>query len=74
MTDDMKQRREIVTQLQHLAAHIASLLGADETFRLMLASSLTVAQAEYKPDQIADMLLQLSENIRAGGLDQQFIQ
>jgi hypothetical protein len=72
MTEE--QRRETVTRLQGLGAHIAELLGADETFRLMLASSLTIAQAAYKPDEIADMLLQLSENIRAGGLDQPFIQ
>lgn len=69
-----EQRRETVTRLQVLGAQLAELLGADETFRLMLVSSLTIAQALFKPEQIADMLLELSENIRAGGLDQRFIQ
>ena len=44
-------------------------LGIDESWRLLLAGAVTVAQAEYPPNEIAEMLRQLADGIDAGGLE-----
>jgi len=47
---------------------LAKKLGTDDSWRLLLAASITVAQAVYQPNEIAGMLRQLADNIDAGGL------
>ncbi len=53
---------------------LAKELGIDESWRLLLTGAITVAQAEYPPNQIAEMLRQLADKIDEGGLDQRFMQ
>jgi len=48
---------------------LADKLGVDESWRLLLAASIQVAQAEFTPDEIAEMLRQLADSISAGGLE-----
>jgi hypothetical protein len=43
-------------------------LGIDESWRLLLAGAVAVAQAVYPPDEIAEMLRQLADGIDGGGL------
>ena len=48
---------------------LAQKLGTDESWRLLLAATLQVAQAEYPPNEIAEMLRQLADGIDGGGLE-----
>ena len=62
-------RRKAVNSIQRMGARLAKELGADESWRLLLAATIQVAQAEYQPNEIAEMLRQLADSIDAGGLE-----
>ena len=48
---------------------LAQKLSVDDSWRLLLDASVTVAQAEYTPDEIAEMFRRLAADIDAGGLE-----
>ena len=67
-------RQKAASAVQDWGLLLSQKLGVDESWRLLLAASITVAQAVYPPDEIAEMLRQLAASIDEGGLDQPFIQ
>ena len=61
-------RRKAVNSIQRMGARLAKELGADESWRLLLAGSISVAQATYSAHEIAESFRQLAEGIERGGL------
>jgi hypothetical protein len=43
-------------------------MSVDDAWRLLLAGAITVAQAAYPPNEIAEMLRRLADGVDAGGL------
>ena len=62
-------RSKAVKSVQQWGLILADRLCVDESWRLLLAASIQVAQAEFTPDEIAEMLRQLADSIDAGGLE-----
>jgi hypothetical protein len=62
-------RQKAAQAVQDWGVLLAKKLGIDESWRLLLAGAVTVAQAEFTPNEIAEMLHQLADSIDAGGLE-----